>query len=251
MAPASLSGNDAGEILTATNTGAGGAIRGASVGGEAVRGEHTPSGNYGYLGGADHGVYGSAAGPDDWAGWFDGRAYFSDAVIIGTNTPAQELEVWGEQAGIRLYSTNATTGSLIKVRNLTPDATRYAVYSVHDDTEQVRWQMSNTNWGTFFSVWDDVGAQGAYMKLHENGNIGIGDFIGAPPEKLTVAGTVESTTVASSCRTARSLTRRRTSAAAEARSGTSPAATSTTTPATSASARTCRRAHWTSLATFA
>ncbi len=55
--------------------------------GIAVMAEQTAHGTAGYLGTTAYGVHGVAPDPNYWAGYFEGRGYFSDAVGIGTDTP--------------------------------------------------------------------------------------------------------------------------------------------------------------------
>ena len=53
--------------------------------------------------GVNYGVYGKTNSPDGWAGYFEGRGYFSDKVGIGTTSPISmlELESTADVHGIR------------------------------------------------------------------------------------------------------------------------------------------------------
>ncbi len=69
-----------------------------SADGMGVFAQHQPSGNQGWLGTPDYGVYGVAGSPA-WAGYFLGDGYFSGFVGIGTSEPEAPLHVHEGSAG--------------------------------------------------------------------------------------------------------------------------------------------------------
>ncbi|MHC4666474.1 MAG: LamG-like jellyroll fold domain-containing protein, partial [Planctomycetota bacterium] len=67
--------------------------------GNGVYGKHEGTGNYGLLGSSIYGVYGKADATNEWAGYFEGRGYFSGNVGIGTDNPGSyQLLVNGSAA---------------------------------------------------------------------------------------------------------------------------------------------------------
>ena len=83
-----------------------------SADGMGVFAQHQPSGNQGWLGTPDYGVYGKALDVDnDWAGYFLGRGYFSGLVGIGTSEPEAQLHV--VSADYRtIFAHNTATSSI-------------------------------------------------------------------------------------------------------------------------------------------
>ncbi len=66
--------------------------------------------------GASKGIYGYTASSAGWAGYFDGRGYFSDAVGIGTTNPTYSLHVNGFGPSI-LGESNDRIGTKFSLKN--------------------------------------------------------------------------------------------------------------------------------------
>jgi hypothetical protein len=83
-----------------------------SADGMGVFAQHQPSGNQGWLGTPDYGVYGKALDiANDWAGYFLGNGYFSGFVGIGTSEPEAPLHV--VSADFRtIYAVNTATSGI-------------------------------------------------------------------------------------------------------------------------------------------
>ena len=109
-------------ILQGVNAGTGAGIRGESAEGSGVRGEtgSTISADAGVYGlatastGNACGVLGRANSSNGYAGYFDGLAYFSDRIGIGTLSPDQVLSAVGT---IRSAS-DATENDCIEIRHV-------------------------------------------------------------------------------------------------------------------------------------
>jgi len=123
--------------------------------GSAVIAEHLSTGNASWLGTANYGVYGLAPAPSDWAGYFEGNAYFSDNVGIGTDTPSEMLSVDG--------AIESLTGG----------------FKFPDGTTQT---TASTGGGS--SLWSENGSDIYY----DSGNVGIG--ITTPTAPLEVRSTL-------------------------------------------------------------
>ncbi|MEA2097255.1 MAG: DUF1566 domain-containing protein [Candidatus Cloacimonadota bacterium] len=182
--PLNLTGNVASpnSVIKAENTGTGYGVYGAANG-FGVYGLH-PSGNYGYIGSSDFGVFGSSSGnfgylgstsygvygnsSSNWAGYFDGKMHISNMVGIGTTNPGRMLTV-------------NSTGA-----------------------DPIQWQVNSSIVGQLGS--NGSGAGGLYLydngpiaaqvsangySYFNGGNVGIGTA--TPTSELTVAGVIEST----------------------------------------------------------
>jgi hypothetical protein len=79
--------------------------------------------------GANYGVYGKTNSPDGWAGYFEGRGYFSGSVGIGTTNPAATLDVTNPGGQPAISGTSPWIG----------------VYGIHNSTT-----------GTFPGVWGET-----------------------------------------------------------------------------------------------
>jgi hypothetical protein len=91
---------------------------GASYGGYFSSDSATGVGVYGIATsnpGVNIGVYGATNSTEGYAGYFDGLAYFSNFVGIGTLTPTAQLEVVGgiTTGGIRITGSNPTEGHVL------------------------------------------------------------------------------------------------------------------------------------------
>ena len=167
-----------GAVISGTNTGSGYGVYGKHdssshwglLGGSnyAVAGRHDSSGNHGYIASNDYGVYGNSS--SGYAGYFDGRGYFSDNVGIGTTTSSANLHIDSEgDTELRIE---------------------------HDDVKNFISFYSSTTKKGYIEKDDDAGflnisANGTnnHFSIDESsGNVGIGDT--TPNQKLEVNGYV-------------------------------------------------------------
>ncbi|MFH1746062.1 MAG: hypothetical protein ABIG44_03345 [Planctomycetota bacterium] len=101
--------------------------------------------------GVNYGVYGVTNSPDGWAGYFSGRSYFGGDVGIGTQSPAEALDVDG---------TVKTTGFQLT----TSPADGYVLTS--DAAGVGSWQPSGGGDSLWLTSGDDI--------YYDGGNVGIG-----------------------------------------------------------------------------
>ncbi len=101
--------------------------------------------------GVNYGVYGVSNSPDGWAGYFEGRGYFSGDVGIGTPSPAEALDVDGtvKMTGFQL-TTSPTDGYVL----------------TSDGGGVGSWQPSGTGDSLWMTNGDDI--------YYNDGNVGIG-----------------------------------------------------------------------------
>lgn len=128
-----------------------------------------------------------------WAGYFEGRGYFSDRVGIGTTAPDQKLRVAGGNIMLDYSDVSATTGSLF-FGGVTYPANqagmRMSFYNspgtgFKNGYIDVRTFGGTVNDGLLFRV-DGATGNTERMRICANGKVGIGT--GAPDQKLRVAG---------------------------------------------------------------
>ena len=100
--------------------------------GSALLAEQLTTGNSAWLGTSTYGVRGLVTDPSDWAGYFEGRTYFSDNVGIGTESPGELLTVSGVVESLAggfkfpdgTVQTTAATGGSGGVISSAPPASR-------------------------------------------------------------------------------------------------------------------------------
>ncbi|MES2837315.1 MAG: hypothetical protein V4667_07320 [Bacteroidota bacterium] len=169
------------------------------------------------------GVYGIATnGTNNWAGYFDGRAYFAGNVGVGINNPTAKLHIGGTSGvdGIRfpdgtLQTTAAVAGSWTKTGStisptVTSDNVEIASTSnypliVGSSSSESIFDFKNTSaggkswWfvtggaggalsGGKFGIFDPS-ASTTRLAIDAAGNVGINTT--APSEKLDVVGNIE------------------------------------------------------------
>lgn len=107
------------------------------------------------------------------------RIASSGNVGIGTSTPAEKLAVFGSgDTSVRIETTNtASTGASLRLKRNTIGATR-------------EWWVGNSEANDNFDIYDNT-AGAVRLAIASSGNVGIGTT--TPSNKLTVVGTIEST----------------------------------------------------------
>jgi len=113
------------------------------------------------ISGSNFGVYGNAEGSstNDWAGYFNGRGYFSYDVGIGTTTP---------QAQLHVYSTN--TNEIIDILGLGDYAGIIGdMEAVTGDNAQTVGVLGQSNNGTF----NNIGVMGVATSTGTDANAGL------------------------------------------------------------------------------
>ena len=162
-------------------------VYGSSVYGYGVYGESTASGDYGYLGyqncgvygwnsGNGYGVYGGSAAAG-YAAYFEGQAYFSGNVGINTESPTQKLDVMGT----------------VKATSFIGNGSGLTNISYTETDPQVGGNAAN-----YVPKWN--GSALVTGTIYDNGNIGIG--VSGPTYKLDVSGNVRATQFVDSANTA-------------------------------------------------
>ena len=141
-------------------------------------GQNTVSGNWGYLGSELYGVLGRATDVEtEWAGYFEGRGYFSNYTLIGR----QERITPSEFFGVRSPNNNGYGG--MYVDTLGADAWPYYGYATNGESRA--WHYYNGSTG----IWH-VNNNGNRLNVHSDGRVGIGtqNFIDARLDVRTGAG---------------------------------------------------------------
>lgn len=152
-------GSNADAVGAQTN-GSGAAVRGSATG----------------VSGLNYGVYGSSASSSGYAGFFDGRGYFSDNVGVGTPSPQAALHVMGE------VRSEGATGGTVGTRN-PGNASAFANFSWFGSVARIRVGGSGAGSTNGFDIQGlgDV----SLLRILGNGFVGIGTT--APSQPLTVA----------------------------------------------------------------
>lgn len=136
----------------------------------ALFGKHS-SGSFGYIGGDGVGVYGNGA--SGLACQFDGTSYFNGSVGVGTQTPADKLHVAGSDgAFVRVDGGTGISGYRINENN----AARWILFFR-------QWESNN------LIVRDEVGGRDVMTFESNTGRVGIGTQ--TPEVTLDVAGTAQ------------------------------------------------------------
>lgn len=202
-------------------SGSGPGVYGVSQSGPSVMAYNLTSKHVARLATLDYGVYGENA--TGYAGYFAGDvnvtedAHFGGKVGIGTNSPLEALDVSGNvrmagtEPGLVLHDTNAA-GSKPFIRFENTDLLsfigdddgneRVGFYSaftkdrMNDAVVQI-YGKSTSTWGNYLELKHDgldglISTDTGNLILTPAANVGIGTA--SPAQKLTVAGTVHSTT---------------------------------------------------------
>jgi endosialidase-like protein/trimeric autotransporter adhesin len=116
------------------------------------------------------GIYGHASGGiENWAGFFDGRGYFSDSLGIGVPYPEERLDVMG---GIRLGSASANNAGTIRYLN--------GLFEGNTTGTPAGWKTFNGPW-----VNDNSGNY-FLSPVSGGGRVAIGDSLFSSSAKLAV-----------------------------------------------------------------
>jgi len=166
---------EAGNSNEAVNTG--GYFKSLGSNGYGVYGVATGSSGYGVSGYADdangvnYGVRGRTDSPNGWAGYFEGRGYFSGNVGIGTTNPIDLLHIYGGAGSSGVTFQNDVTDTA-------PADGLWVGYT----TKAYLWNGENTalQFGTNNQT---------QMSITETGNVGIGTT--NPSATLQVSGTTK------------------------------------------------------------
>lgn len=135
----------------------------------ALFGKHS-GGSYGYVGGDGVGVYGNSAG---LACQFDGTSYFNGSVGVGTQSPQDKLQVSGAD------------GAFIRVDG----GTGISGYRINENGG-ARWILFYRTWESDnLIVRDEVGGRDVMTFQSNTGRVGIGTQ--TPEVTLDVAGTAQ------------------------------------------------------------
>jgi hypothetical protein len=141
-------------------------------------------------------IYGDAYGAGGWAGYFDGKGYFSNNVGIGTTSPDVKLEVesTASASGIRIKNTNSGFASLDIESNRGTGANlgglRYRKTGEAYSQAEINY-VAGTRFD--FLIGNGAGYPSNKLSILNNGNVGIGTT--SPSEKLVIRNSTSNTSV--------------------------------------------------------
>lgn len=89
-------------------------------------------GVYGYathFSGTNYGVRGKTNSANGWAGYFEGRGYFSGRLGVGTSAPGYPLHVSGGDQFMQRITSSNTNGTWVDLQNTTPGGNVWSILS--------------------------------------------------------------------------------------------------------------------------
>ncbi len=110
--------------------------------------------------GANYGVYGKTNSPGGWAGYFEGRGYFSGNVGIGTTTPQARVHAHGTGSDAGVYGISELG-----------EAGRFEITNAANDEAAVYAETNGTGSASQF-VYDNTGSPGTGVLATSNGPTG-------------------------------------------------------------------------------
>lgn len=129
--------------------------------------------------GENYGVYGQTSSTQGFAGYFDGRGYFSGNVGIGTSTPGARLEVLGAGSGTGISMSGVDTGLSL---NISATGTAIMVPSLTGSARAASFYGVSTS--ELLSTWNDGGGPalvtrgGSDASPNGGGTVIVGDTAG-------------------------------------------------------------------------
>jgi len=148
-----------------------------------VYGRHYNSGNEGHIASDSYGVYGFSS--SGYAGYFEGKGYFSGDIGIGTTSPGAKLDVRDTSGAVGIYS-ESNSGWAIQANSHTSSGISIAALSNGGDA--VRAEANGVGMAKLCSTAENAAGYFSGDVFMMSGKVGIGTT--SPSEELEVSGDV-------------------------------------------------------------